>query len=232
VCSRVPKGTSITVNGVTAAGYYYNGSARVAADLYGRNETDDHGIGACNPGELKAGDCPSNTTTYYSGGGDSNELDNSGYSELIQLTLPSGTSWVSVKLSSLDNNGGSPLEYGQLWGSNSSNPSLFSSGTLIWQFNGGGPIEPGSTIPNADSSFTYLYFQPYDRSDQTNKTTNNDFLVYKAVTGPTTVPEPCTLLLMGTGAAGMLLKRRKRPSDGNSKGKVAPDNLRPERLSD
>ena len=89
------------VTGLTVQGLYFNAGAWDPANLYRRNETNDHGFGICNPLESP---CPG-----PSGGGDINELDNAGQSELIVLQLPAGYKWVSVQISSMDTNPGLPV---------------------------------------------------------------------------------------------------------------------------
>jgi hypothetical protein len=69
----VDAGTGLTVHGL-----YFDGVDWASANLYRRNETNDHGFGICNPVEgpdptNPALDCPG-----PSGGGDINELDNAG----------------------------------------------------------------------------------------------------------------------------------------------------------
>jgi hypothetical protein len=205
--------STINVNGIKATGMYFNGSKWVTTNLWRRNEIDDRGIGVCSPDDFSAGACP-NSTRYISGGGDNNELDNNHYAELIMLTLPSNTKWVSVQLSSLDNNGltnSSLYEHGQLWAASSSNASLVgtASDTLLWQFAGGGSTEePIFLIPAAYANSPYLFFRPYDWANPSSK--NNDFLVYQATVAPTPIPEPSTLVLLATaGLLGYLVYGRR-----------------------
>lgn len=205
--------STATFGSIAVQGYYYTGGAwtMTGANIFGRNQTNDHGIGICNPAEVAS--CGTG-----SGGGDWNELSNAHNAELIRLTLSTGTSWVSVQLSSLDGNGYSSdpanagyWERGQLWASATGVPG---SWTLICTFGaygtgtcvnvGGTSVEPIFMIPAAYAGTPYLFFHPYDwRPGGTS--TNNDFLVMAA-----TVPEPSTILLMGSGLLVLSLLRRRR----------------------
>jgi hypothetical protein len=205
--------SSATFGSIAVQGYYYNGSAwtTTGANIFGRNETNDHGIGICNPAEVTS--CGTG-----SGGGDWNELSNAHNAELIRLTRPTGSSWVSVQLSSLDGNGYSSdpanagyWERGQLLASATGVPG--GSWTLICNFGaygtgtcvnvGGTSVEPIFMIPTAYAGTPYLFFLPYDWRPGTS--TNNDFLVMAA-----TVPEPTTLGMLATGLFGLILVRRRK----------------------
>jgi hypothetical protein len=198
---------------ITATAFYWNGSAWVTGvtnlSLYGRNETNDAGIGVCDPNEFS----PTNLCGTGGGNGDWNELSNEISKELIRLQLAAGNSWVSVQLSSLDGNSTGTLddERGTLWASNSG--AFDGSAVKVCNFVAFGSagtcfgtttnIEPTINISNSYSNYTYLYFQPNDWTGGGN--TNNDFLIRGA-----TVPEPSSLILFGFGVAGLLTKRRLR----------------------
>lgn len=191
----VDVGTGLAVDGL-----YNNGSAWLAANLYVRDQTDDHGLGVCNPRETP---CPG-----PSGGGDINELDNAGSPELIRLTLPTGYHWVSVQVSSLDDNDGDDdeLERGQLWGDVDGVPGFNS---LLWQFTGDDSnVEPSFSEFGFAENSPYLFFEPVDWFGETNH--NNDFLVYQVTIERSTTPEPATLALLGFGLLAMGGLRRKR----------------------
>lgn len=77
--------------------------------LFERHNPDDHGFGVCSPKEQTNSACRP-PATYTGGGGNVNELDNLGKSELIRLTLADGYHWLNVWISSLDSS-----EKGQIW---------------------------------------------------------------------------------------------------------------------
>jgi hypothetical protein len=171
--------------GLTVSGFWFNPVTQAwePANLYVRNVAGDHGVGVCNPAEMLAGggDCPG-----PGGGGDVNELDNSGQSELIVLSLPLGFEWVSVQVSSLDNNGGAPdPERGILYADSDGVPNNVPppggnfGDTVIETFTGGvDPLEAVFLIDPASSNSPFLIFEPFDHTG--GGATNNDYLVYKA----------------------------------------------------
>jgi len=206
-------GTSSTViGGITVTAFYYDTttSSWKSANLFGRNDgIDDRGLGICDPKETGA-QCGTG-----GGGGDYNELSNEAADELIRLTLPAGYHWVSVQLSSLDDNGSTNTalwERGQLLTSSSGTPG---SGTAICNvifggsfscYGGGDGINPILNITGASANSPYLFLKAYDWSGGGNK--NNDYLIQAATIGKT--PEPATMLLMGSGIAALLGRRKLR----------------------
>ena len=175
--------------GLTVSGYYFDGTNWVPANLFVRNQLNDHGLGVCNPVEASenGGDCPIDN-------GDINELDNNGNSELIVLTLPAGYEWVSVQASSVDDAGGIP-ERGILYADADGvfNPPGGNVGdTILQTFAGGGgnPVEPIFNILGANTGSPFLLFEPFDFTSGGN--TNNDYLVYKATIEQAEGGEGCT----------------------------------------
>lgn len=171
------------LTGITARGLFLAGGTGTwrDANLYRRNDPDDHGLGVCNPREMDAtgtGDCPGPLDS-----GDVNELDNDGRPELIVLELPDGYEWVSVQISSLDTNAAGPTpERGILY---ADADGVFSTtlgdvgDSVIRTFTGG--VDPEeATIPIGATFATapYLVFEPFDHTG--NGARNNDFLVYQA----------------------------------------------------
>jgi hypothetical protein len=171
--------STVTVDGVVLTGYssdtYHSGYT--PSKLYQRNETGDRGMGVCSEG----------AAACASGGGDVNELDNDGTWEIIALTLPAGYDWVSVMLSSLDQNGGAAVpqdvipERGKLYAAG--NPTDFSTWTLIADLEGS-EVDPEQTfaIPALFASAPYLVFEPVNTIDDPSEEIfrNNDFLVWVA----------------------------------------------------
>lgn len=213
--------SSKTYGSITATAYYWNGSSWVTGvsglSLYGRAETNDNGIGVCDPLEFGNG-TTTNTCGTSGGKGDWNELSNEMAPELIRLSKTAGTAWVSVQLSSLDGNGSTNpanYEHGTLWASNGS----FGSAVAVCNFIalGGSStcfgsttnLEPTINIGAQYANYSYLYIQANDWSTACVQNhvcnTNNDFLVRAA-----TVPEPGSMALLAGGFLGLLALIRRR----------------------
>jgi hypothetical protein len=196
-------GTStMTYGHITATAYVLNGDVWELSTLWGRNDgSPEQGLGVCSEG------------ASCSRSGDYNELSNEQNLELIVLTVDPGYSWVSVGLGSLDENSQGLPEQGSIWWGNTSDPNTVEA-TLFCVFAGGGSAEgctnSGGAAPNivfaspVDSSS--LFIVPYDWNG--NNSNNNDFLVRSAEIQP--VPEPASLLLLGSGLVGLAGRMRRK----------------------
>ena len=201
--------TSLLTNGgVIVDGYYFDGGSWQGANLYRRNDDDDHGLGVCSNGE----DCEA--------GGDFNELSNNVNPELIRLTLPAGFFWTGVGVSSLDTNSGNAIERGEAFATNDGDPNnLLPDPTALtpgafWQFaataNSGPAVEPTFLVTGDTQFLEFIFFRPFDWSGGVvyGYNPDNDFLVWQVTIEP--IPEPGTVFLLATGLLGLAVVARRR----------------------
>ena len=202
--------SSIGDNGITATGFYNDGSSWTEASLFQRDETNDHGLGVCSEGPFWC----------YVGGGDVNELSNQWYDEAIRLNKGSNATWVELWVSSLD--GG---EVGTLYWGDSANVAdlLNPSNSFSYQAGvfGAGIVEGNILALAAASGFDataqYVLFVPGSPITpsalciSTGGCTlpDNDYLVWKGTVNP--VPIPAAVWLFGSGLIGLVgIARRKK----------------------
>lgn len=181
---------------LTAAAFTYAEPSGVAtytaATLMRRNEApDDIGLGVCNSGD------GAGCTTITSGNGDNNEIDNNGsLRDLIRLDFGSSKTGLSVTLASVDGLTGNVDNYA-IYASNSATAKLSTLVALTGSQSTGG-INP--TV-NIAGSWRYVFV-----TTGSGAWGDDDFLL-KSATASNTVPEPASLLLTGSGLAGMAIRR-------------------------
>ena len=212
--------SSTTDNQIVIDAFSVSGSVftQTNTTLFIRNDgPNDNGIGVCGPTQQSSSDCAA-VGTFGGGGGDTNEIDNSVVTELVRLTLPANSTWISVEVSSLDCSGTtncSNPESGQLWYANTDSlgttNDLSTFATKFQDYVATSDATAFLTInlSGAAASAKYLYFVPIGGTD-------NDHLVWQAsydqTNHETSVPAPAGLLLLGSGLAALVAHRRLRRS--------------------
>ena len=218
--------TFTDASGVTADGFYWDGSEWADANLYRRNQTDDQGFGVCSTPEGLAtdGGCLGGSGPN-DGGGDVNELSNQLAFEVIRLDKGNYAAWSELWVSSLDSS-----EVGTLyWGGDGSIDALlagpnftYMAGVDIFSASVEGNILDYVTAGGFNASAQYVLFTP--GSPFVNGVEigacistvgcyepptgdDNDYLVYKGAV----VPVPAAVWLFGSGLLGLVgIARRKK----------------------
>ena len=194
--------------GITGSAFYLNGTWQPSVLIVRNEGPDDQGLGVCSE---PTGCYPTSGT----GGGDWNELSQLSYHEAILLTRPDNTFWTGLWLSSLDDNDGSSsqgLENGVLyWGNTSDVGALIALGNSLsfsYPAFGGSLVEGQLVLGGFDPFAKYVLFMPGGIVGD-----NNDYLVWGASLGSPQgdlppVPEPASLLLLGSGLVALRHGRR------------------------
>jgi hypothetical protein len=186
-----------TDDGVTATAWVLTSTGWGSSYLYLRNDDEDHGLGVCSE----------NLTDCQTKGGDVNELSNQSRPELIRLELPANKVWTSLWVSSLDSGGSNSHEQGVLSWSNTADPNSTRLGSFRFGYGDfGGHVEGSLTFPlTFQDTAKYLFF-----TNNVENGPNNDYLVWKGTIDNSHMPEPASLVLLGTGLLSAVARHRRK----------------------
>ncbi len=203
-----PLGATASLGGVTVTAYANGFSVADQSELWLRSGgVPENGLGVCSEG-----------TSACNSSGDVNELSNQANVEWIVLQRPSTESWTGLWVGSLDNNGGSAIEKGTVYWSNTlgdtSNGASFDSTDIS-----GASGNILGLLSGFDPFANYLMFRAGPGTQE--NPSNNDYLVWGVDltactpancpgTNNNNVPEPLTLSLFGAGLIGAAAMRRRK----------------------